>query len=177
MNPIVGRRASRLRVDRSSALRPTIANWEDAISRSVHDFAFPRHVSPEVLLHSLALLEKRAREGRALAPAIRGQNAHGWITGSRTSAFPRDGFAIYRTWQEGAASVSIPPWIHSHGDSTRIRIRPNVKTSVFHCRGHPRDFRSANVCAPSEPPGNVLQREPILRSAVRVHRIPSRDSW
>ena len=66
--------------------------------------------------------------------------------------------------------VSIPPRIIASSfrlKKARLPARtqrvfgfanPYAKTTVFHCRGRPRDFRLANVCAPSEPPGNVLQR-------------------
>jgi hypothetical protein len=127
----------------------SLARPSDSIFKQQAQLRISAVRSTRVLLQFPALSYRRGRgkTGHRLAPAIRGQNAHGRSRAAGHPVFPRDGFTIYRTWQEGAASVSIPPWIHAHGDSTCIRIRPNVKTSVFHCRGHPRDLRVGLMCA------------------------------
>ena len=117
-------------------------------------------------------------------------------TGSRTSAFPRDGLQlIVRGKKEPLQSPSPRGFIPT--GTQRVFGFPNVKTSVFHCRGRPRDFRLAlrvrAIGATRERftalaiahrdtltslrfnPKRVLHVTPRA-NAVRVHRILHHDS-
>ena len=96
--------SARAKARKSFAAGPARLLW--------HNPTFPRALATGFCCRLRPLLSKRARKGRAPAGA-----RDPWTRCTRVShgqpdtGLPARWVTTYRTWQEGAASVSIPPWI------------------------------------------------------------------